>query len=235
MVSLKHKFVTGKGDGPDTTRVRPTNWNAEHDFKTSTDAVVLGRAAGLGGGDVQELPMSSMFLPGMIVAYAANTAPAGWLMCAGQLVARATFPQLFAAIGTVFGAGDGTTTFALPDLRGRVIAAPDRNAGRLTAPWCAPDGDTLGGAGGVQAQTLQVTQMPSHNHVATVTDRGHVMQAFQSGGLGGSGAGDVVQESAAKDTSSNTTGIGVSISNVGGGSPFNNLPPTLVLNYLIKH
>ena len=109
--SRQTQIRNGKGDGPDTTRVRPTGWNAEHDFKTSTDAVVLGRAAGSWGGvTYRNFPCSSMFLPGTGSRLRREYGTCRMVdVCRSTFVARATFPQLFAAIGTVFGAGDGTT------------------------------------------------------------------------------------------------------------------------------
>lgn len=64
-----------------------------------------------------------------VQAFAGSTAPSGWLLCAGQAVSRSTYADLFAAIGTTYGAGDGSTTFGLPDLRGRVIAGEDDMGG----------------------------------------------------------------------------------------------------------
>lgn len=60
--------------------------------------------------------------PGMLAPYAGKTAPAGWLLCDGSAVSRTAYAALFAVIGTTYGAGNGSTTFALPDLRGRVAA-----------------------------------------------------------------------------------------------------------------
>ena len=73
---------------------------------------------------------------GVVLPYAGSSAPAGWLLCHGQNVSRTVYAALFAAIGTTYGIGDGTTTFGLPDVRGRVIAGEDdmggTNAQRLT-------------------------------------------------------------------------------------------------------
>ena len=60
--------------------------------------------------------------PGTVAAFAGSTAPAGWLLCDGSAVSRTAYADLFAVIGTTYGAGNGSTTFALPDLRGRVAA-----------------------------------------------------------------------------------------------------------------
>lgn len=97
---------------------------------------------------------------GVVAAFAGSAAPSGWLLCYGQAVSRTTYAALFAAIGTTYGAGDGSTTFNLPDLRGRSAFGLDNmggtDAGRQTAA------NTLGGTGG--AETMTSTMMPAHTH-----------------------------------------------------------------------
>lgn len=114
-------------------------------------------------------------MTGTVLPFAGETAPNGWLLCYGQAVSRTAYPTLFATIGTTFGAGDGSTTFNLPDLRGRVPAGKDNMGGtpanRLTTAGSGVDGPTLGAAGGSQAHTLTTAQMPAHAH--TATDAGH--------------------------------------------------------------
>lgn len=89
---------------------------------------------------------------GSVTAFAGSSAPSGWLLCAGQAVSRTTYAALFTVIGTTYGSGDGSTTFNLPDLRGRVVAGLDNmggsDAGRLS--WA----NTLGTTGGKEVATL---------------------------------------------------------------------------------
>src|SRR5262245_19764760 len=93
---------------------------------------------------------------GGIIAYGFTTAPSGFLLCDGTPVSRMTFDDLFAIIGTAYGAGNGTTTFNLPDLRGRFPI------GKATSGT----GSTMGGTGG----TIDHTHSgPSHTHTATVS------------------------------------------------------------------
>lgn len=73
----------------------------------------------------------TLFVPGMIIPYAGLTSPTGWLLCFGQSVSRTTYAALYNAIGILHGAGDGSTTFNLPDLRGRTIAGQDNMGGTL--------------------------------------------------------------------------------------------------------
>lgn len=85
--------------------------------------------------------------PGAVMAFAQSTAPTGWLKANGQLVSRTTYAALFAAIGTTYGAGDGSTTFALPDLRGEFVRGWDDGRG-------VDSGRSLGTARGSQGNTF---------------------------------------------------------------------------------
>jgi microcystin-dependent protein len=149
---------------------------------------------------------------GMVVPTARTTAHTGWLLCFGQNVSRTTYADLFAAIGTDYGVGDGSTTFGLPDLRGRAVAGQDdmggTSANRLTSPI---DGDTLGAAGGTESHTLTVTEMPAHTHSVGRTDL-----------LSASGANYGIPGASSVNSSS-----------AGGGGAHNNVQPTIVLNYMI--
>lgn len=91
---------------------------------------------------------------GTVLPFAGSTAPVGWLLCNGQAVDRTIAADLFAAIGTTYGVGNGTTTFNLPDLRGRVVAGKDTatgSANRLTTANSGIDSKVLGAAGGAEA------------------------------------------------------------------------------------
>ena len=105
---------------------------------------------------------------GSVIPYAGTTSPAGWLLCYGQAVSRTEYGALFTAIGTTYGSGDGSTTFTLPDLRGRVIAGVDNMGGsaasRLTSTTITGGADAAGEVGGAQTHTLSSAEMPSHTH-----------------------------------------------------------------------
>lgn len=140
---------------------------------------------------------------GMVAPFAGVTAPAGWLFCHGQNVSRTTYAALFTALSTTYGPGDGSTTFALPDLRGRVVAGKDdmggTSANRLTNQSGGLDGDVLGAAGGAETHALTDAQMKL---------------VYNS-----SASGDV-------------TGVRAANAN-GSGAPHNNVQPTFILNYII--
>ena len=97
-------------------------------------------------------------LAGSILMYAGTTAPSGFLMCDGSLVSRSTYSDLFDVIGTTYGSGDGSTTFALPNLSGRV-------------PMGVSQDYALASSGGSETATLDSTSVPSHTHM--VPSHGH--------------------------------------------------------------
>ena len=96
-----------------------------------------------------------------IMIFAGNFAPRGWSFCDGQLLAISSNTALFSLLGTTYG-GDGRTTFALPDLRGRAPIGPRHGPGLSTY--------ALGQRGGVETVTLNLLQIPSHSHTTTVTE-----------------------------------------------------------------
>ncbi|QMP19181.1 tail fiber [Pseudomonas phage Persinger] len=201
-------------------------------------------------------------LAGVVLPFAGAAAPNGWLLCHGQAVSRTTYAHLFAVIGTAYGAGDGSSTFNLPDLRGRVAAGKDNMggtaAGRLTTAGAGVDGNALGAAGGAQSHTLTTAQMPSHAHAVSdpthahsVYDptHAHTQQSWNLTSFDGTGGPHQVGADApasgnlgvVNTTTASATGIGIyaaatgiSIQAQGGGGAHNNTQPTIVLNHIIK-
>jgi microcystin-dependent protein len=105
---------------------------------------------------------------GCIFPYAGATAPTGWLFCNGQAVSRTVESQLFAVLGTTYGAGNGTTTFNLPDLRGRVIIGKDTTTGsanRVTTAGSNIDSTVLGATGGAEELALDEAGGLGNNYV----------------------------------------------------------------------
>jgi len=163
-------------------------------------------------------PVGGGIPAGSLMAYAGATTPAGWLLCYGQEVSRDTYAGLFTAIGITYGAGDGTTTFILPDLRGRVAAGKDDMGGSASGALTFGGADSLGYTFGFETASLDLTLMPAHSHsmdFATVT---------------------VSQQSADVDVFSGpgNTGSGGLTGDQGGTMAHNNLQPLMILNYIIK-
>lgn len=120
---------------------------------------------------------------GAIVAYGGDTPPAGWLLCDGAAVSRTTYAALYAAIANNWGDGDGTSTFELPDLRGRFLRGVDHATGRdPDAAGRIPSAG--GGNSGDQVGTIEGDQFRSHTHVNSngfVIEGGIVNGHFQGG------------------------------------------------------
>lgn len=184
---------------------------------------------------------------GVTAPFAGSSAPSGWLLCDGSAVSRATYADLFATISTTYGVGDGSTTFNLPDLRGRNPLGLDNMGGTSANRVTSAQADTLGGtlgsetdsgsgttSGTTDGHTLTTAQIPSHSHtISPVT--------VAATGFGGTNLGRTVQDGA---TSSNTTDAAG-----GGGSHSHgltnvpttitmdtgaNMSPQLSMNYIIK-
>jgi microcystin-dependent protein len=119
--------------------------------------IVADPAATLNFERLQQI-ISALQPPGAILPYAGATAPSGFLLCDGSAVSRTEYAALFAVCGTTFGAGDGSTTFNVPDLRGRVPVGVDGSAGRLSA------NDALGNTAGAETHALSSAELAAHTH-----------------------------------------------------------------------
>ena len=179
----------------------PTASAGTNTTQVATTAFVLANGAPTGG----------------LIMWGTGTAPSGWLLCAGAAVSRSTYAALFAVIGTTFGAGDGSTTFNVPNYTNRT-----------------PYGTTVGATGG-SADAVVV----SHTHTATVTDPTH-SHSYTDAKIGtspvGAGTGDIFAfvTTNGGTTVSSSTGISVANSTAGVSGTNANLPPYLGINFIIK-
>lgn len=149
---------------------------------------------------------------GEVVAYAGDVAPTYALLCQGQNVSRTEHDRLFAILGTKYGAGDGSTTFGLPDLRKRVPVGHDSGDAAF---------DTIGETGGAAEVTLTVAQIPAHDH----------RQRFSTVAIAAGGGGSI---GGMTSSGGNQLGVAEQITGQrGDGLPHPNMPPYVVMNYII--
>lgn len=183
---------------------------------------------------------------GTVFDFAGSTAPTGWLLCYGQAVSRTTYADLYAAIGTTYGTGDGSTTFNLPDLRGRAVAGKDDMGGsaanRITSAGSGITGTTLGSSGGTQTHTLQTAELAAHTHANALTDNNHThvsvsQTTFGSGNSAYSGGGGAAVGNTGPVFTTGTPSVApMSLTNAsaGSGNAHQNTQPTIILNKIIK-
>lgn len=158
---------------------------------------------------------------GSITAYGKETAPANWLICDGSAVSRTSYADLFAVIGTKYGEGDGSTTFNLPNLKGRVPVGLDGGD---------TDFNEIGKTGGEKTHTLTIDEMPSHDHGEVFPSKyGYEYPLLAKNGSGSSKNGimPLLETSEITDLQSMT-------GTTGKGKSHNNLQPYQVQNYIIK-
>lgn len=152
---------------------------------------------------------------GEIRMFAGNFAPAGWMFCEGQLLPISEYETLFNLIGTTYG-GDGESTFALPDLRGRI-------------PIHQGNGFILAETGGAEEITLTGNQIPAHSHAFTAST--NIAQDTSPAGtvLGQTGSALLyIQDSPDSNMSPQA------ISSIGGSQPHNNFQPYMCVNFIIS-
>ncbi|MFD2530003.1 tail fiber protein [Polaribacter marinaquae] len=184
-------------------------------------------------------------LLGSISMFAGNFAPRGWALCQGQLLSIAQNSALFSILGTTYG-GDGRTSFALPDLRGRAPVSSGRGPGLSDR--------RLGSRSGQEVHTLTTLEMPSHNHLTsnTAADQ-HVLlstapavnETPAAGDIPaapqfGSGLNTTKVKAFGPPTNGNvvngqtlSNNAGLTVLNNGGSQPHNNMQPYLTINYII--
>jgi microcystin-dependent protein len=155
--------------------------------------------------------LAALVPAGTISQTARATAPTGYLICDGTAISRTTYSTLFDAIGTAYGVGDNSTTFNIPNLKGRVPVGRDS---------AQTEFDTLGEVGGAKTHTLTTAEMPSHTHDT---------KPYNTAGSAAYAASNLFISNG-----DNVVGNGGATTATGGGGAHNNLQPYVVLNYMIK-
>ncbi len=223
-------FVVGQWVNINDTASPSTNWmaGAITAFNSGTgsmtvDAVVLSGSGTLSSWVIIAASAVSQALlqpSGVVSVFAGSSAPTGWLLCDGSTISRSTYSGLFAAIGTTYGVGDGSTTFRIPDLRGEFIRGLDSGRG-------VDSGRSLGSA--------QSSANLSHNHTGSTSSSTHSHSGSNSNTVGGAGSTQpYVLPGPAWPSTHNTSPDGShthSISSDGGNEA---RPRNIAMNYIIK-
>jgi microcystin-dependent protein len=161
------------------------------------------------------------FFIAQICIFGGNFAPRGWAFCQGQLLSISQFTALFSLLGTTYG-GNGQTTFALPDLRGRIPVGPGLSSFQL------------GEMGGVFNSTLTVNQIPQHTHFGSANvnvksapgNTVNPANAIISGGIANSYA-------SAANATGTLSGTTATVQPTGSTQPFTNVMPSMGINFII--
>lgn len=163
---------------------------------------------------------------GSIKAWPAAAAPASWMLCDGSALSRTLYPGLFAVLGTSWGAGDGSTTFNLPDMRGRFVLGAGLGAGLANR--------VLAALGGEEAHALNANENASHTHSATQPAHSHGVNIPQAGAATGASLFANYSGGTAGGITSGTATPAITVGTSGAGLAHENMPPFLVITYIIK-
>ena len=166
---------------------------------------------------------------GVVQLYAGSTAPNGWLICNGQTVSRITYAALYAVIGTTYGAGDGSTTFNVPNLVNRTVRGSN----------------SLGKTGGADTVTLSTANLPAHTHgvgtLATNNTGAHTHKIPTTANYGSGNryaepatAGTLTYDVPTNSAGAHTHTISGSTASAGSGSAVTITNPYVMLHYIIK-
>ena len=201
-----------------------------------------------GAQGIQGLQGPAGALPtGAVLDFAGASAPTGFLLCDGSPVSRTTYSALYGVIGTTYGIGDGSTTFNLPDARGRAIVGVGQGSGLTNRPLAA--------SGGEESHVLSVAELAAHNHTNSASstqgnhthaDSGHAhATGITSASNGQSGAGitymwpsgSMATTTVAANIQAASAGAittTVTVNNNGSSAGHNTMAPFIALNKIIK-
>lgn len=198
--------------------------NGGLDSANLEDGSIVSADIAAGGVELTDLAsaVTAKFVPTGTVFYwvgSTNSIPSGYLYCNGQAVSRATYSDLFSAVGESFGEGDNSTTFNVPDMRGYFVRGMTDNT--VNDPdYAARTAQATGGNTGNNIGSVQTSSGTSHTHTASVTDGGHIHQANGSG-TGAAGAVQLGDSNAnAFAALASSSGGGTYTTNTNGAVPY---------------
>lgn len=173
---------------------------------------------------------------GMIDYWGSSVPSSSFVFPAGQAISRSTYSALFSLFGTTYGPGDGSLTFNVPDVTGRVTAMKEASASLLTSSYFGGNSTTLGATGGSESHTLTTAQLASHSHGVTDTHYHSGGQApsknYNASGL--SAGGSAIWFGGTADNTGTSAGGSISINNAGSGNAHNNTQPTIICNKILR-
>ena len=175
-------------------------------------------------------------MTGAIVPFGGSAEPSWGVFANGQAISRATYAALFAIYGTYYGAGNGSSTFNVPNFNGRVVAGLDRGAGNLTAPQMSPDGNTLGATGGQQTEIAQVGVSGNTGGSLAVDVTSYQMDGSNLDTQVQGGGGSEVAQGAHTHGNVRSAGVTSGQLNVvaaGSTAPVTNVQPTIAMNFVV--
>lgn len=244
----------------DSSRASSTQW--VRSYTNTRISALEATLAALGSGLQDAINGLGVVPRGGIISYGGSAAPAGFALCNGQAISRSTHSDLFGIIGTIHGIGDGTSTFELPDLRGRIPMGAGTGSG-LTAR-------SLGAWIGSETVVLANNQMPFHSHVVVDPGHNHVLvnvahthsifdpghahslpgQTYDTDASEGSdgdgsayaprgnftlpsGTGQAIYATTTANYNV-ATGSGISVANSGASAAHPNVQPCTIVNFIIK-
>lgn len=201
---------------------------------------ITGAADGVASTDMATVGQVQSAAPiGSVISFAGSSAPTGWMLCAGQTLSRTTYASLFSVIGESFGAGDGSTTFRLPDCRGRVEVGKDDMGGADAArlSFFGSVAKIIGGVFGTASHVLSEGQMPRHQHGGTTSTNGSHNHGYPADN---GSPGNNIWQSGLRSQQTNFTDVaGDHFHNIttdfrGNNEAHTNAQPSIVFNKIIK-
>lgn len=162
-----------------------------------------------------------VFNPGDIMDTASSSANTKWTFCDGKALSRSTYSELFTRIGTTYGVGNGSTTFNVPDLRGRLRMAPDNLGGVSANRVVNASADVIGGTLGAETQTLSTANLATHSH----NENFWMRQSISTGGS--------TTVASHQNAGIGSQSGGISTDSAGSGTAFDKMPPVMSIPVMI--